>query len=100
MIIISKEVRQRIMVDIDQARVNGVSNGPMLFKLILLECFIDISVTVMRLREKIFAIDRYMATAQGDVKKFNKFVKILNIVLRAHDQNFLEGDMLVSLFKD
>jgi len=96
---ISKELRQRIMVDIDQARVMGCGNGPLMFKMIMSEYSIDIPATIMRLREKFLTLDSYMSTVQGDIKKFNKYVKNLNIELRARGQVVSEGDMMVSLFK-
>ena len=99
MVSITKELCQRIMVDIDSARVNGVGNGPMLFKLIVSECSIDTPATMMRLREKFLTLDHYMATVQGDVDKFRKYVKIFIIALRARGQTYLEGDMIVALFK-
>ena len=46
---ILKELRQHIMVVIDQARINGVGNRPMLFNLIMSECTLDTPATVMRL---------------------------------------------------
>ena len=62
MVYISKEFRQQIMVDIDQAWINGIGNGPMIFKLIMLECTIDTPSTVIRLREKMLVLDTYMIT--------------------------------------
>ena len=100
MLSITKELRQRIiMIDNDSARVNGVGNGPMLFKIIVTECSIDTPATIMRLREKFLTLDHYMATLQGDVDKFNKYVKSLVIALRARGKTYSEGDMMVALFK-
>ena len=62
MVYISKEFRQQIMVDIDQEWISGIGNGPMIFKLIMLECTIDTPSTVIRLREKMLVLDTYMIT--------------------------------------
>ena len=72
---ITKELRQKIMVDIDQARVMGCGNGQLLFKLIMSECSIDTPETIMRLREKFLTLDAYMATVQGDIEKLTSMLR-------------------------
>lgn len=57
---ITPELHKRILVDIEKARINGVGNGTMLFKLIMSECTIDTPATVLRLRGNMFELDRYM----------------------------------------
>ena len=81
MISITRELRQRIIIDIDKARVNDIGNVSMMCKLIMLECLIDTPATMMRLRKKFLTLDHYMVTVQGNVDKFNQYVRNLNIVL-------------------
>ena len=83
---ITKELRQRIIIDIDKAKINDVLNGPLFYKLIMFTCCIDTPGTVMRLREKLLNLDAYISTVQEDVEKFNKYLKSLVIQLAARGQ--------------
>ena len=54
----------------------------------------------MRLsREKMLALDDYMVAVQGDVDKFNKYVKNVPIALKARGQTVASGDLLVASSK-
>ena len=49
---IAPELHKRILVDIDQAKINNVRNVTMFFKLILSECTINTLAIIIRLRKK------------------------------------------------
>ena len=51
---ITPELHKRILVNIDDAKINGTRNGSMLFKLIIFKCTIDSSPTIIRLQGNIF----------------------------------------------
>ena len=63
------------MVDLPLCKINGTGNGPLLSKLIMLECVIDTPTTIIRMREKLMNLATYMTTVQGDVEKFNKYTR-------------------------
>ena len=86
---ITPELHKRILVDINQAKINGFGNGTMLFKLIMSECTIDTPSIILRLRWDMFELDGYMVQMQGDIEKFNKYVKgkILALKAQGHTMN-------------
>ena len=96
---ITPELHKRILVDIDDAKITGTGNGPLLFKLIMSECTIDTPATIMRLRGNIFHLDSYMTQAQGDIEKFNKYVKGTLMALKARGQQVNNTDLMIQLFK-
>ena len=83
MISITPERHKGSCWTIDDAKINGTGNGPILFKLIMSECTINTPATIMRLQGGICHIDGYMTQVQGDIEKFNKYVKSTLMTLKA-----------------
>ena len=61
---------KHLMSYLDQAKVRGVKNGPALFKLIISKFTIDTRSTVIVIRKILGALDQYMATIDGNLRKF------------------------------
>lgn len=83
---LSKEGHQKVSVWKDEYYVNDRCSGPLLLKVILQESHIDTNATSTAIRDKLGALDLYMASVGHDITKFNAYVKSLVAQLLARGQ--------------
>lgn len=92
------KVHKQLIVELNQAKIMGVGNGPLLFKLIMQEFIIDTPATVIKLRRDLMHLDLYMVKVGGNIQQFNLHVKKLVLKLKAKGQSVREQDLLIMLF--
>ena len=96
---LTREVHTQLAVDLHQAKINGIGNGPFLFKLLMQEFTIDTPATTIKLRDDLMHLSSYMAKVGGNIHKFNHYVKSIVLKLKSKGQSVREQDLLIMLFR-
>ena len=96
---LTREVHTQIAVDLRQAKIAGIGNGPLLFKILMQEFMIDTPATTINLRDDLMHLASYMVKIRGNNYKFNHYVKKLVLKLKAKGQSAREQDLLIMLFR-
>jgi hypothetical protein len=89
--------KKRINLLREQFTIDGIGNGPLLFKTIIQTAYVDTRSTVLYLRDQLSQLDTYMVDIQSDIEQFNDHVKTLVSGLNARGEQTL--DLLANLFK-
>ena len=71
---------------LDQVKVKGIKNGPILFKLIICKSTIETRSIVTVIRIFFRSLDQYMATMEGNLQKFTKHIKIDRLALKCRKE--------------
>ena len=97
MISILKEGRKKINVWKQDFTIGENVSGPLLLKVTIRESHIDSNATTTSIRDKLGALDLYMATVGNEIGKFNAYVTSLVSQLRSRGQT--SSDLLNHILK-
>lgn len=96
---LTREVHRQLAVDLHQAKIAGIGNIPLLFKLLMQEFTIDTPATTIKLRDDLMCLASYMVKVGGNIHKFNHYMKKLVFKLKAKGQLVREQDLLIMSFR-
>ena len=93
------EARRKVSLWSAQYRIgdNNVCSGMAFLKIIIRESHLDTNATTNQIRTKLSNLDQYIMTIDGDIHRFNDYVKSLVQALSARNQS--TSDLLINLFK-
>lgn len=94
---LTDEVIAKIAVESEKYVINGIGNGPLLFKVIISLAAIDTRATVTHIRGNLSSLDTYIMSVNSDIERFNLHVKKNQNDLAARGQT--THDLLANLFK-
>lgn len=94
---ISKEVKNRIILQSSSYFVDRKPSGPALLKVIIQETSVDTNASVCHIRDRLSNLDVYMHRVKSDINAFNIYVRSLLDSLNARGE--MTCDLLSNLFK-
>lgn len=94
---LSPEGLSKIMVWESEFTIHDITSGPLLLKVIIRESDIDMNASIRNVRNKLSNLDKYLPSIEGNITKFNLYVKNLLAELNSHGEG--TQDLLVNLFK-
>lgn len=89
--------KQKVTIWEADYTVNGIPCGALLFKVIMRAAHIDTHATSMHIRKQIASLDKYMATINSDITRFNEHAQELIQDLAARGET--TTDLLTNLFE-
>lgn len=94
---ITEEANVKVLTETDKFIINGIPDGPCLFKYLVDVVNIDTRATVTHIRTNLSNLDSQISALNFDIEKFNLYVKEQRKQLQSRGER--SDDILVNLFK-
>ena len=94
---LTEEAHSRIVTETNRYIINGVPNGPLLFRYLLHTITIDTRATTTYIRLNMSNLDSYISVIDHDIEKFNLYVKEQRRQLKNRGEE--SQDLLINVFK-
>ena len=94
---ITEEANVKVLTETDKFIINGIPDGPCLFKYLVDVVNIDTRATVTHIRTNLSNLDSQISALNFDIAKFNLYVKEQRKQLQSRGER--SDDILVNLFK-
>ena len=94
---ITEEANVKVLTETDKFIINGIPDGPSLFKYLVDVVNIDTRATVTHIRTNLSNLDSQISALNFDIEKFNLYVKEQRKQLQSRGER--SDDILVNLFK-
>lgn len=94
---ITDEGKAKLANEAASYTINGITSGPLFFKLMVSKAIVDNNSTTSHLKEQLASLDVYMQSVNSNIKEFNIYVKNCKTALLARGERV--DDLLISLFK-
>ena len=94
---ITEEANVKVLTETGKFIINGIPDGPSLFKYLVDAVNIDTRATVTNIRTNLSNLDSQISALNFDIEKFNLYVKEQRKQLQSRVER--SDDILVNLFK-
>ena len=94
---LTEDAHSRIVTESHRYTINGVPNGPLLFRYLLHTITIDTRATTTYIRLNMSNLDTYISVVDNDIEKFNLYVKEQRRQLKNRGEE--SQDLLINVFK-
>ena len=94
---LTEEAHSRIVTESHRYTINGIPNGPLLFRFLLHTITIDTRATTTYIRLNMSNLGTYISVVDNDIEKFNLYVKEQRRQLKNRGEG--SQDLLINVFK-